>query len=274
MSRLKTMLFPGSKIPIAIWNLEAENFAWIDFFWSTLGRSSAVGRGVSRIYEKLPNEKQFKQLLANLAQGLAKQYGSTWADSIEARVLDLIFNFIYNRLNFLERNQSEEELSKDAKDGLSDYINYYLPVQMYDENIESKDLQQLTFVFGHTHKPFQEKMPFPGFSGLTKVYNSGGWVVDSVDRQKFHGGAVILIDENLEATSLRMYNESRDPNAYAVSVQEAAPPGDPPGAFHQRIAGLVAQTPNLWKEFSRAAARAIDVRAENLRTRINTPLGP
>ena len=39
------MLFPGSRIPPEIWNLEAENFAWIDFFWSTLGRSSSRGPG-------------------------------------------------------------------------------------------------------------------------------------------------------------------------------------------------------------------------------------
>ncbi len=274
MSTLKTMLFPGSQVPIEIWNLEAENFAWIDFFWSALGRSSAVGQGVSRIYEKLQNEEQLKQLLANLAQGLAKQYGSTWADGIEARVLDWIFHFIYNRLNFLERNEPKQMLSEDAKNGLSAYINYYLPVQMYDEKIKSEDLEQLTFVFGHTHKPFQEPMSFQGLAGLAKVYNSGGWVVDTVDRQPLHGGAVILIDENLEATSLRMYNESADPNRYAVTVEEALHPGDPPGAFHQRIAGLVKRTPNPWTVFSREVARAINVRAENLRTRINTPLGP
>jgi hypothetical protein len=271
MSTLKTMLFPGSRIPIEIWNLEAENFAWIDFFWSTLGRSSAVGQGVSRIYEKLQNEAQFKQLLANLARGLAQRYGSNWAGGMEAKVLDWIFNFVYNRLNFLERNQPQQVLSEDARKGLSDYINYYLPVQMYDEKIKSEDLKQLTFVFGHTHKPFQEQMPFPGFTGLTKVYNSGGWVVDSVERQPYHGGAVILIDENLETTSLRMYNESENPNAYAVSVQEAANPGDPLGAFHQTIANLVAGKPDLWSAFSQAASQTVSERAQKLNERINSP---
>ena len=117
-------------------------------------------------------------------------------------------------------------------------------------------------------------MPFQAFAGLTKVYNSGGWVVDAVERQKFHGGAVILIDENHEAVSLRMYTETWDPGGTPVSVEEAAYRGDPPGAFQQRIAGLVAKTPDLWKDFSQAVARDIHVRAENLRTRINAPLGP
>ena len=45
LSTLKTMLLRGTWIPSEIWNLEAENFAWMDFFWSTLGRSGAAGRG-------------------------------------------------------------------------------------------------------------------------------------------------------------------------------------------------------------------------------------
>ena len=83
---------------------------------------------------------------------------------------------------------------------------------------------------------------------------------------------MILIDENLETTSLRMYNESADPDGYAVKVQEASHPGDPPGAFHQRIAGLVDENPEPWQSFSGAVARAISVRAQNLRTRINSPV--
>lgn len=275
MSLLKTMLFPGTRIPPEIWNLEAENFAWIDFFWSTLGRSSSVGQGVSRVYEKLQNEAQFKKLLANLADSLAKRYGlSGWADRLEAKALELAFDAIFHRISSLERNQSGMVLSNDAEQGLFDYMEGPLPNQMLDEKLAAQDLERLTFVFGHTHKPFQDLRHFRSYPGWVKVYNSGGWVVDTVERQQLHGGAVILIDENFETASLRMYNESWDPNAYAVSVQEAAHPGDPPGAFQKRIAGLVAKTPNLWRDFSQVVARAVNVRAENLRTRINNPLGP
>jgi hypothetical protein len=271
MSTLKTMLFPGSRIPIEIWNLEAENFAWIDFFWSTLGRSSAVGRGVSRIYEKLQNEAQFRRLLDNLAAGLVQRYGSSWAGSIETKLLDEIFQAIYDRQNSLEKNQPQQVLSDDAQQGLSSYLNYYLPVQMYDEKIKSEDLEQFTFVFGHTHKPFQAQMPFQGFAGLTKVYNSGGWVVDSVERQELHGGAVILIDENLEAISLRMYNEAEDPAGYGVTVAEAAQPGEPPSAFYQRIADLVAGQSDFWRGFSQTVSQIVSDRAQRLEERINRP---
>ena len=39
MSRLKDIIFPGRAESADVWDWEAENFAWIDFFWSTLGLS-------------------------------------------------------------------------------------------------------------------------------------------------------------------------------------------------------------------------------------------
>jgi hypothetical protein len=285
MSTLKTMLFPNSRIPAEIWNLEAENFAWIDFFWSTLGRSSAVGQGVGEIYEKMQNEAQFKKLLANLAEALAQRFGFSWTDPIEAQFLTWGFDFIFDRINSLERHQCEDLLSEDALQGLYGYMDGLpnqedsqgnrvgpLTHQMADEKVVAQALDQLTFVFGHTHKPFQENRNFRSFPGWVQVYNSGGWVVDTVERKNLHGGAVILIDENLEATSLRMYNEAINPEDYAVSVQDASHPGDPPGAFQKRIAGLVIQTPSLWQDFSQTVSRAVNVRAQNLQTRIYSPV--
>lgn len=287
MSRLKTMLFNGSSIPAEIWNLEAENFAWIDFFWSTLGRSSAVGQGVGRIYEKLQNAERFKKLLANLAESLAKQYGLSGelADLVEAKVLEKAMDFVYDRINALERNQPDRRLSQDAEQGLYGYMDGLpnqktsqgqvmgpLPNQMADEQLAARDVDQFTFVFGHTHKPFEENRNFRSFPQWVQVYNSGGWVVDTVERQKLHGGAVILIDENLETTSLRMYNESEDLGDYVVKVQTATHAGDSPGLFHQKIAGIVDGAASPWKDFSESVARGISVRAQNLKTRIYSPI--
>ncbi len=40
------------------------------------------------------------------------------------------------------------------------------------------------------------------------VYNTGGWVVDTVQRKDIFGGAVLLMDENLDACLLEMYREN------------------------------------------------------------------
>ena len=63
-----------------VWDLEAENFAWIDFFWSTLGRSGEFGKDVEIIYDKMQDEAQFRKLVENLAIGLAAQYGISGSD--------------------------------------------------------------------------------------------------------------------------------------------------------------------------------------------------
>ena len=125
MSTLKTMFFPDSRIPSEIWNLEAENFAWIDFFWSTLGRSSAVGQGVSRIYEKLQNEDQIKQLLGQSGRGPGQAvWLFDWAGRIGGQSCSVgpLMPFI-DRLGSLERNQPGQVLSQDAEQGLYGYMD-------------------------------------------------------------------------------------------------------------------------------------------------------
>ena len=128
----------------------------------------------------------------------------------------------------------------------------------------------MSFVFGHTHKPFEKDMNFAGYPGWVHVYNSGGWVVDTVNRQYLHGGAVILIDENLNTATLRMYNERDNLNEYNVYVSEANHPGDESGPFFSEIAKRVSEIPKPFADFSKAVARAVSVRAEDLRARINS----
>ena len=60
MTGLRSTLFPDRTEPDAIWELESENFAWVDFFWSTLGRSGEFGTDVELIYDKLQADVQLK----------------------------------------------------------------------------------------------------------------------------------------------------------------------------------------------------------------------
>jgi hypothetical protein len=271
MSTLENMLFPDRAVPQDVWVMEGENFAWIDFFWSALGRSQDVGKGVGCIYEKLQDPKQVKKLLSNLADSLAKKYDLPgWGDRMEAKFLEWALDMVAGNVGSLERNTPETVLSEDAEKGLWAYMEGPLKKQILGE-CENKVPPDVTFIFGHTHKPFQEDMNFKGYSGWVNVYNSGGWVVDTVDPEPLLGGAVILIDENLDATSLCMYNEAKNLNDYAVTVQQARHPGDPPSDFHTRIQDLVKESPGYWDAFSAVVARAVNVREQDLRARIKSP---
>ena len=271
MSTLKTMLFPERPMPMEVWDFEAENFAWIDFFWSTLGRSGEVGKGVGIIYEKLQDEQQTKKLLANLAKGLAEKYDLPgWGDRMEAKILEWAFNAIVDQVRALERQRDTGRvfLSGDAEEGLWSYLEGPLSLQIRRE-CQATMPAKVTFVFGHTHKPFEEDMNFDGYPEWTDVYNSGGWVVDTVEPQPLHGGSVILVDENLNAASVRFYHEAGNQQDYLVTVGEARHPGEPPGPLFERMSVLVRNNPGLFRSFSEAAARAVHVRAQNIRARIN-----
>jgi hypothetical protein len=129
--------------------------------------------------------------------------------------------------------------------------------------------RDVTLVFGHTHKPFQNDMNFKGYPEWVNVYNTGGWIVESVNPEPMHGGAVILLDEDLNAVSLRMYNEDADHTKYSVRVEEATHAGENKSPFYHKIRSLVKASDEPWKTFSSVVADTVRKRAQNLRARIN-----
>jgi len=265
MSFLKSSIFPNHPEPSDIWDLEAENFAWIDFFWSTLGRSGEIGEKMELIYDKLHAPKAFKGLLADMLLNLDTKYNLPGWDRMDVYVLQKVANFLVDKLASRERKQTTGPLSENAKIGLMKYVGNHLKKQLKGE-LSNRIPDDVTFIFGHTHKPFQEvNNTFDGFRKPVKVYNNGGWVVDTVDPDPWHGGAIVLIDENLNSTSLRMYNESGNVNDYRVTVEQ--PPADDQGqkAFHQRIEKIISEASNdpkdnPWKAFSRSVADAVPQR--------------
>ncbi|HTK11569.1 MAG TPA: hypothetical protein VL485_30635, partial [Ktedonobacteraceae bacterium] len=129
--------------------------------------------------------------------------------------------------------------------------------------------QDVTFLFGHTHKPFQQDMTFTGYPQWMNVYNSGGWIVDSIQPTPIYGAAVLLIDETLQVTSLRMYNQAASAREYVVRVEESIHEGATNSVFHEQIKALVQPSREPWKTFSETVATAVTDRARILQTRIN-----
>jgi len=273
MSSLMSLIFPDREKPRHVWEIEAENFAWIDFFWSAMARSGKVGQNIELIYEKMQNREQFKKLLYNLAESLARKYDLPgWGDITEAKILKWCFSAAVDKVTGTERAQTARLLSQDAEKGLYEYVNRPMREQILRERKENMPYD-VTFVFGHTHKPFQQDMNFEGYPEWVNVYNTGGWVVDSVEPQALHGGAVILGDEDLNTVSLRMYNEDADPSRYSVKVEEAAHAGEENSPLYHKIRGLVRTSEDPWKTFSALAAQSVRIRAQNLRARINKEVG-
>ncbi len=256
MSRLADAMFsrPPGQTGIDRW--EEENFAWIDFFWSTLGRSGPVGPDVEVIYETMQDASKFAQFVGAAARSLLNLYGGRLTRRFGWLIALLVRSMVAGRL---ERAKPDKVLGDDGA-GLRRYLLAPLQMQLRKELAEGPQPDDITFIFGHTHKPFEQVMTLADFlTPCLRVYNSGGWVVDRPAPQLLYGGAVILIDENLDAVSLRMYNESANAADYAVAVAAAGPPPASPSPFYSWIKAGVRSDLSPWIEFSKAAAAAVDI---------------
>ena len=67
--------------------------------------------------------------------------------------------------------------------------------------------------------------------------------------QPLHGGAILLLDEDLDIASLRVYNETEGSDAVAVEVRAAGYSDRTTSRFHERISGLVDASKDPWNRF-------------------------
>jgi hypothetical protein len=253
MSTLKAALFPRQLPGRDVWDWEADNFAWIDFFWSTLGRSGDAGADVGLVYDML-QDRDAVALLAGNAGMLAGSHLP--APPLARPVLSRLLRHVA-RLARPERAHPEVLLTESGEMGLDEYLTGPMLRQLIRER-PGYQHSQVSFVFGHTHKPFELVRGFDGLSSPVSLYNTGGWVVDTEATARLHGAAVVLVDEELHVSSVRMFNQASDPAAYRVALNSSA------DDFSQRLASVVDFSSAPWSEFSEAVAVAVEERHQIL----------
>lgn len=265
MTELRKIVFPGRDHPEEIWDVEAENFAWIEFLWGTLGRSGEVGKDVELVYDILKSKKATRRLIRKLAISVPKRFGHPWwVWWVESPIILLVLTFLVSRFRRLERGAPDWPLSEDSRNRLDQYIGRYVLSQLKRE-CRGGLPDHLTFVFGHTHKPFEEVMHVPAIEAPVHVYNMGGWVVDTIHTAPHQGGSIVVIDEDGYAASIRMYNQSADPSRYRVRVVRAASEAGEPNPVYDRLLELVDPEQPPWADFSKNVAEAVEERRRNLK---------
>ena len=255
MSRLRDILYPGQRAaaPPDIECIEEENFAWIDFFWSTLGRSGQVGEDVGFIYADLASPKDIDAFVSNLISALlAKGKGPSWLHPAERLLLNAIFRREANHVARTERGTPTVTLTDAGKAGLRGYLEGPVRLQLQAE--WGAVPGDLTFVYGHTHKPFTDRWAAAGFPSAVRIANTGGWVVDTATPSLVQGGVAVLVSDELETASLQFYRQGTGP----VPVQFLPPPGGgQPTAWQQELAGRVDPAAEPWASVSRQAAELV-----------------
>jgi hypothetical protein len=252
MSRLRNILYPGQgrSVPTDIERLEEENFAWIDFFWSTLGRSGEVGTDMGMIYADLTSPQDIDALVSNLVSALlAKGKGPAWLHPAEGWVLNAIFKREANRVASSERGTPSVTLTAAGQAGLREYLEGPVRNQLREEWGELPE--ETTFVYGHTHKPFTDRWTVAGYPSAVQIANTGGWVVDTATPAPVQAGVAVLVNDDLETASLQFYRQGTGP----VPVQFLPPPaGVPVSAWQSELESRVDPAAEPWSTLSRQAA--------------------
>lgn len=258
VTALKRVAFPDDQPAGGVAGWEEENFAWIDFFWSTLGQSGAAGRDVSLLYDMLQSDAAISGLVVTVAHALSRApaSGRRWPRRLEAGALGWSARRAALRIASHERRRPDHALSAAAERGLGVYLDG--PVRMQVEQELGSLPEQLTFVFGHTHKPFERSWTSPALARPIELFNTGGWVVDSDVTEPHQGAAVVMMDDNLEVVSMRCYNQSARHQDYRVSVASLRHPGNRP--LYDRVAALVRPERPPWSQLARVCAELVTQR--------------
>jgi hypothetical protein len=268
VTALASMLFPNRIKPAQVWDYEAENFAWIDFFWSALGRSGSAGESVELVYDKMQDPDAFAALLQNLTRGLVQRFMPGLFAFMKGWALRPALRGLLQHVGKLEARQAGVgPLTPDTRRGLKQYLEGPLLLQVKGE-LSSAVPAEVTLVFGHTHKPFEEVGPYQGYAEDVKLLNSGGWVVDDRHVANQAGWAVILIDENLDVASLRA---AGDAPASGVRIAQAGATGAPPNPLCQRLRPMIDSSKAPWSDFARALDESIANHVANLNRKIGSP---
>jgi UDP-2,3-diacylglucosamine pyrophosphatase LpxH len=213
MSLLDTVFGSPRSGAVEAWQLEADNGGWIDFFWSSMGDSGDIMRVTRSLYESLQSHEAMHAEISAIERAI-KAAGRS---RLEAdAVAELLRAGIGTAVR--ERHRPGTILSPHAEEGLLTYLNGAVATQSAAEIGHPDDV---TFIFGHTHKPFVEQRTTTAFPTPVAVVNTGGWVVDTPELNPVKGAALILIDEQLNVAAVRCYTEGPDAASYRVRIDPA-----------------------------------------------------
>jgi hypothetical protein len=282
MSRLQTAMFPGELPPKEIWQWEADNFAWVDFVWSTLGRSGTAGTDVGLVYDLLKEPGSRTQVQDALADTLIEMKAPRWIDRFEKPVINKLANLIIGAFSGMERIAPQLGEAADPpvpSPSLLDGVSRLLTGPVVDQ-VKSENSRRLpgrtTFIFGHTHKPYVGHMAeeTTGFPDGVDVYNSGGWVVDEAAPDPRQGASMIVLDEQLNAASIDLYRQRLDGTDSPIGLSKVA--SETPNPLFDELSRVL--TPEVlaagpWSELVNAVATEVRERHGLIRQLIDIGAG-
>jgi len=269
MSLAARALFPGKALPETVEQIEKENFAWIDFGWSQLGSSGVIAKNFEQLSIILQNEEDTRTHADVLAEQLANIVKLPflpfhWLRKIVAR--RLVFGM--GKLFQGERHKPGASLAKETLQGLRQY--FFGPTLRQLRETTATIPETLTFIWGHTHKPYERVLTDAAGRQEVASYNLGGWTVDSHSPKGDLGANILFLNANLDVVALRIFNDVSDAATTPVAIHR--PAGKSPGDFDREIEKRLQKdgtsAPELadpWRQLSAAIRTEIQRRRQHHR---------
>ena len=256
---------------VSISQLEQENGSWVDFLWSSLGTAGGISTDMLQLYEVMQDTAAMHVATSKLSGRVVHHFrevlpmsGLPDVRALARRLTKTVLNMTLGRASQMERAAYNRYLSESSLQGLRWYLETPLHAQICDDlkdRVPEDRLSQLetTFIFGHTHKPFEEMIPLnPNrFQLPVQVLNTGGWVLDQPRQASTQGAAAVFVDEDLNAASLRLFNNTLTGEDSKVEVRNVT------GAIarnpmQSQLATAVDEVHPEWRMFSEQVHDALD----------------
>ncbi|MBY6128307.1 hypothetical protein KUW15_06240 [Qipengyuania aquimaris] len=261
LSNFRGFLEGSEPRPATMHELEEQNGPWIDFLWSDLGSAGQIGGEAGTLYQTMLSagaSHDMAEAIARRVTGglhsklginpkMELKYGITLDNLIRAGV-----DLTAGRGAEKQREGYRHVLGEDEIDDIGWYLSTPMAAQLREELGELP--REVQFVFGHTHKPFQDELMVDGYDLPVGVFNTGGWVLDEPGLMPVQGCAAMLVSDELEVASLRLFNDPVDGVMNPVRVEGSGRETKLVG----EAAAAVEAASSHWAEFSRAVHARID----------------
>jgi len=267
MSTLKDAISERDPDLMTVDRISSENAGWIDFFWSTTG-DAGFGRDFSDFYQNMLTTTGYRRLSAKMAvqirdalANIVPMAGNLTVQEVLRMSAQVGLDLTLGKFRDTERYAVVLTLTEDGYDGVRYYLNGPVKTQITSElNAIHGDV---TFVFGHTHKPFSERIATDGFAQPVKTYNTGGWTLNGPGFDNAEGAAMVLMDDKYNVAALRLFTT---PHAGTVPIAkvEMLVDNEDGAAFRDEIKAWIAAPGNHWAALAGAARDAYVARQSYL----------
>lgn len=263
MSRLAAAMSGGPGIPHTLEELEAANGAWIDFTFSTIGDTGRLGSDLTLAYQFLLTggaSAFFQHRLARLLTDAVldrvpiPKVGD--AASIVNRIAAGVVDTVVGEFSQLSRFSYNTSMVPSTTEGLKTYMTGPTLKQILHETGLDTPPEDFTLIFGHTHKPFEDRLTVDGYGAAMGIVNTGGWVLDTSLLSTVEGASAVFIDDELNVAVLRLFAPPANGDTAGVFVTGVDGKTTDNPLVHKLHKIVTTTTSSHWDAVAQAAAQA------------------